>query len=152
MAKRPFYLDPRGWGMDQAFMLILRDPPTRRLSDQEVAEMKMSRERIEQITSRLDEYQETALRSTGMGSYRVRLQNMLTTHMDFSDLSLLAARDASDVERRVAILAVVRSYTLAFFDKYLRGMKAAMPGGAATGKLVERVEVFAPARTPCRPQ
>jgi predicted dienelactone hydrolase len=37
VAKKPLYLDARGWGLDQSFMLILRDPPTRRLSDAEVA-------------------------------------------------------------------------------------------------------------------
>ena len=49
VAKKPFYLDARGWGLDQSFMLILRDPPTRPLSDAEVAAMKMSRQRLEQI-------------------------------------------------------------------------------------------------------
>ena len=34
VTKRPFYLDARGWGMDQAFMLILRDSPWPRVSDE----------------------------------------------------------------------------------------------------------------------
>jgi predicted dienelactone hydrolase len=79
VAKKPFYLDGRGWGLDQSFMLILRDPPTRRLSDEEVAQMKMSRQRLEQIMARIDAYQETALRSTGKGSYRVRLRSNTTS-------------------------------------------------------------------------
>lgn len=152
VAKKPFYLDARGWGLDQSFMLILRDPPTKRLSDAEVAEMKMSRQRLEQIMVRIDAYQETALRSAGKGSYRVRLRNNITTHMDFSDLPILGARDRVDAERRAAILAVVRSYTLAFFDKYLRGMKAELLNEAATGEVVETVQKFAPAKSPCTSQ
>ena len=66
-------------------------------------------------------HQETALRSAGKGNYRVRLRNNITTHMDFSDLPVLGARDRVYAERRAAILAVLRNYTLAFFDKYLKG-------------------------------
>jgi pimeloyl-ACP methyl ester carboxylesterase len=152
VAKKPFYLDARGWGLDQSFMLILRDPPTRRLSDAEVAQMKMSRQRLEQIMTRIDTYQETALRSTGKGSYRVRLRNNITTHMDFSDLPVLGARDRVDAERRAAILAVVRSYTLAFFDRYLRGMKAELLDEPVTSEFVEAVQKFAPTKSPCASQ
>ena len=53
--------------------------------------MKMTRQRVGQIAARLDEYQETALRNTGKGSYGVRLRDDITTHMDFSDLALLGA-------------------------------------------------------------
>jgi hypothetical protein len=152
VGKRPYHLDPRGWGMDQAFMLILRDAPRHRLSDKEVAGMRMSRERVEDLIRRLDEDQEAALRRTGAGGYRVRLQHDLTTHMDFTDLPLLASRDTASAERRTAILSVVSSYTLAFFDKYLRGMKAPLLQPAAAGGLVQTVEVFPAAKTPCRPQ
>jgi hypothetical protein len=152
VAKKPFYLDARGWGLDQSFILILRDPPTRRLSDQEVAEMKMSRQQLEQIIARLDAYQGTALRSTGKGSYRVRLRNNITTHMDFSDLPALGAHGRVDAERRAAIQAVVRSYTLAFFDKYLRAVKLELLDETAKGEFVEAVQKFAPAKSPCASQ
>src|SRR5207253_1953589 len=92
VAKRPFYLDTRGWGMDQAFMLILRDLPRPRLSDEELTKMKTTRQRVEQIAARLDEYQGTALRNTGKRCYRVRLRNEKTTNMDFSHLALLEAK------------------------------------------------------------
>jgi hypothetical protein len=152
VAKRPFYLDVHGWGMDQAFMFILRDAATRRLSEEEVAKMKMTRQQIEGLVARLDEYQETALRNTGRGSYRVRLRNDVTTHGDFSDLSLLAAHDPADAERKARILAVVRSYTLAFFDRYLRGMKAESLDEPGSSELIEAVQKYAPVRIPCPPQ
>lgn len=152
VAKRPLFLDVRGWAMDQAFMLILHDPPTRPLTDEQVAQMKMPRQRIEAIAKRLDADQEAALRNTGKGSYRVRLRSEKTFHMDFSDLSLLGAKDRTDAEKRAAILATVRSYTLAFFDKYLRGTKPSLLDQAATSEFVESVERFEPARFPCPTQ
>jgi pimeloyl-ACP methyl ester carboxylesterase len=152
VGKKPFYLDTRGWGMDQAFMLILRDAPRPRLSDEEMAKMKMTRQRIEQIASRLDEYQERALRNTGKGSYRVRLRNDVTTHMDFNDLALLGAQDRADAERRAGVLGVLRSYTLAFFNRYLGGTNSRLLDETATNEFVEAVQRFEPATAPCRPQ
>ena len=136
VAKRPLFLDVRGWAMDQAFMLILHDAPTRPLTDEQVAKMKMQRQRTEAIIKRLDADQEAALRNTGEGSYRVRLRSEKTSHMDFSDLPLLGAREPADAEKRAAILATVRSYTLAFFDKYLRGMKPALLDQPPTSEFV----------------
>jgi hypothetical protein len=150
VGKKPLYLDVRGWAMDQAFMFILHDAPTRRLSDEAVAEMKMSRERLEQVIRRLDEYQEKVLLNTGKGSYRVRLQSKIATHMDFSDLPWLAARDNADAEKRRGLLAIVRSYTLAFFNKYLRGMKGAMLDQTPTSEFIDEVQRFGPARAPCQ--
>src|SRR5947207_5842083 len=148
VAKRPLFLDVRGWAMDQAFMLILHDNPTRPLTDEQVAKMKMPRQRIEAIIKRLDADQEAALRNTGEGSYRVRLRSEKTSHMDFSDLPLLGARERADAEKRAAILATVRSYMLAFFDKYLRGMKPALLDQPPTSEFIEEVQRFQPAKFP----
>jgi len=72
--------------------------------------------------------------------------------MDFSDLPLLGARDRADAEEHAAILATVRSYTLAFFDKCLRGMKPELLDQAPTSEFVEAVQRFEPARFPCPAQ
>ena len=150
VAKRPLFLDVRGWAMDQAFMLILHDPATRPLTDEQVAEMKMPRQRIEAIVKRVDADQEAALRNTGKGSYRVRLQSEKVTHLDFSDLPLLGAPDRSDAEKRAAILATVRSYVLAFFDQYLRGVNSRLLNETATtNEFVDSVQRFEPATLPC---
>jgi hypothetical protein len=63
--------------------------------------------------------------------------------MDFSDLPLLSAREPADAEKRTAILATVRSYTLAFFDKYLRGMKPVLLDQPPTSEFVEAIQVRA---------
>jgi hypothetical protein len=153
VAKRPLFLDDRGWAMDQAFMLILHDPPTRPLTDKQVAQMQMPRQRVEALVRRLDADQEAALRNTGKGSYRVRLRSEKVSHMDFSDLPLLGAHDRSDSEKRAAILATVRSYVRAFFNQYLRGVNAELLNETApTNEFVDTVRRFEPAKFPCPKQ
>jgi pimeloyl-ACP methyl ester carboxylesterase len=153
VAKRPLFLDARGWALDQAFMLILHDPPTRPLTDEQVAQMKMPRQRIETLVKKLDADQEAALRNSGKGSYRVRLRSEKISHMDFSDLPLLGAHDPSEAEKRAAILATVRNYTLAFFNQSLRGMNSQLLNEAApTNDFVDSVQRFEPAKLPCPTQ
>jgi len=82
----------------------------------------------------------------------VRLRSEKTSHMDFSDLPLVGAREPADAEKRPAILATMRSYTLAFFDKYLRGMKPALLDQPPTSEFVEAMQRFEPARIPCPTQ
>jgi hypothetical protein len=43
-------------------------------------------------------------------------------------------------------LEVVRNYTRAFFDKYLRGMRAPLLDKKDTNPLVEAVQRFGPAK------
>jgi predicted dienelactone hydrolase len=153
VAKRPLFLDDHGWAMDQAFMLILHDPPTRPLTDEQIAQMKMPSQRVEALVRRLDADQEAALRNAGKGSYRVRLRSDKVAHMDFSDLPLLGAHDRSDAEKRAAILTTVRSYALAFFDQYLRGMNSDLLNETAPpNEFVDGMQRFEPAQFPCRRQ
>jgi predicted dienelactone hydrolase len=144
----PFYLDARGWGMDQAFLLIERaprkDPPT----DQELAAMKLTRSQAEELLERLKARQDATLRNTGKGSYRVVFESKTTTHADFGDLPLLQSRDPTEAETHARVLGVVRSYTRAFFDKYLRGAKAPLLDGKVAGEFVEAVQRFEPAKRP----
>jgi len=149
VAKRPLFLDVRGWAMDQAFLFILHDPPTRPLTDEQVAQMKIPRQRIEALVKTLDAEQEAALRNTGKGSYRVRLRSDKVSHMDFSDLPLLGTRDHVDAEKRVAILATVRNYTLAFFNQYLREVNSELLKETdPKNEFVDSVQRFEPARFP----
>jgi len=143
---RPFYLDARGWGMDQPFMFIERAARTDPPSDKELADMKVTRERAYELVARLKAYKNRVLRSTGGGTYHVLLQNSATTHMDFSDLPVLGARDYGEAETRGRVLEVVRGYTRSFFDRYLKGMKTPLLDGRNTNPLVETVQRFAPAK------
>ena len=67
-AYAPYYLDSRGWGMDQAFMLMVRAPPTEPPTDDELAGMKLTRGQAVALVAKLKARQEAALRNTGKGS------------------------------------------------------------------------------------
>jgi pimeloyl-ACP methyl ester carboxylesterase len=143
---RPFYLDGHGWGMDQAFMFIERAPPMDPPSDNDLEEMKVTRERAYEIMARLKAYKGRVLRSTGKGAYHVTLQSRTTTHMDFSDLPVLGARDGAEAKTRERVLEVVRDYTRTFFDHYLKGLRTPLLDGKSTNPLVENVQRLAPAK------
>ena len=148
MGMKPFYLDVRNCGMDQAFMLIERPPNREPLTDSELSAMKMTRARAMELIARLNADRDRALRSTGMGSYRILLRRNVTTHMDFSDLQVVSAKSSIDLEHRMRVLALVRSYTLAFFDKYVRAINAPLLDRSAPDQVLESVERFSPARRP----
>jgi hypothetical protein len=148
MAMRPFYPDVRGWGMDQPFMFIERTPSREPPTDAALAEMKMTRPQATRLVERLNASRDRLLRSTGTGSYRVLLQRNRTTHMDFTDLPLLAAKDSAEFQQRLDVMKVVTSYTRVFFDKYARGMKAPLLEGSAHDQLIEAIERFGPGRRP----
>jgi hypothetical protein len=70
--------------------------------------------------------------------------------MDFTDLALLGARDSADAEKRTMILATVRSYVLAFFDQYLKGVNSDLLNQTAPpNEFLDTVQKFEPARFPC---
>ena len=145
-ARKPFRLDARGWGMDQPFMYITRDPERVHVPDETLTEMKISRQQFERLDTTLNAARDAAFERTGGGSYLVRLQTAEVAHMDFSDLPLLGTRDDSDAESRAPVLALIRSYTLAFFDRTLRGKRSSLLEGGNKNELVVAVRRFSPAR------
>ena len=145
---KPFYLDAQGWGMDQAFMLIERPPNREPLTDGDLAAMKITRARATEFIARLNDDRERALRSTGIGSYRVLLRRTMTTHMDFSDLQILSAKNGIQLSQRLQVLKLVRSYTLAFFERYVRGMQTPLLDRDPTNEFIESIERFGPAKRP----
>jgi hypothetical protein len=110
--------------------------------------MKMTRDQVEKILARLKARHDAALRNVGKTSYWVVLRNKTTTHADFTDLSLLQARDADEARTRAGLLDVIRNYTRAFFDQNLKGMKATFLDQDATNEFVESVQRFEPAKRP----
>ncbi len=137
----PFYLDDRGWGMDQAFLLMARAPRKDSPSDEEIAAMRMTRVQVEELVARLKARQDAVLRATGGGSYRVLLSSNKTTHMDFSDLPILQSRTRNEAVERERILSLVRTCTRGFFDHALRKLNR-FPGDIAGVDVVESVETF----------
>lgn len=146
MGMRPFYLDASGWGMNQAFMLIERPPNREPLTESDLESMKMTRAQATELIAQLNARRDRTLRSTGKGSYRVLLQRNVTTHMDFSDLQVLSAKDSGELDHRTRVLALIRGYTLAFFDKHVRDRKASLLDRSTPGPILESVEKFGPAK------
>ena len=144
----PYYLDARGWGMDQAFMLIQRSPETGPPPAEELAAMKMTLNQAETTLARLTAYQEATLRNTGKGSYQVFLRNKQTTHMHFSDLPLLQTSDPEEIQIAVQVMEIVRSYTRAFFDKSLTGKASPLLERSAAAGFVDGVRRFKPGKRP----
>jgi hypothetical protein len=110
--------------------------------------MRVTRQELDAILARLHAYKDRVLKSSGKGSYRIVLQSGPTTHMDFSDLPLLGARDRAEADLHTRFLEAATSYTRAFFDKKLRGIKSPLLDGKPANPLVEGVERFAPGRRP----
>jgi pimeloyl-ACP methyl ester carboxylesterase len=142
----PFYLDARGRGIDQPFMFIERALGTTPATDEELARMKVTRDRANEIFARLMAYRDRALRSTGT-TYHIVLQSGTTTHMDFSDLPILSADTVIEADKHMRIMALVRDYTRAFFDRYLKKTKAPLLDEKAGSQFVEAVERLGPAKT-----
>ena len=144
MGMKPFYLDANDWGMNQAFMLIERPPNREPLTDDDLAAMKMTRERALALVARLNSLRDRTLRSTGRGSYRVLLRRSETTHMDFSDLRILSAENRTQRYQRMQILSLVTTYTRAFFDRHVRGAKAPLLDRGKPNEVIEAIERFRP--------
>ena len=141
----PYYPDARGWGMDQRFMLIVRNTPREAPSPEELAGMKMTADQARTLISRLESRQEATLRRTGGGAYRVLLDAASTTHADFGDLPFLQATTAHDAEVRAQILDSIRLVTRAFFDAALKDARPPLLEGRDLPRFVEAVQRFDPA-------
>jgi hypothetical protein len=71
--------------------------------------------------------------------------------MSFSDLPLLQATDLAEAGIAAQVLAVVRSYTLGFFDKILKGTRAPLLEGTPPAEFVDGIRHFKPGKhTICR--
>ena len=151
MAMKPFYLDARGWGMDQSFLFLERPPNRAPLTDADLAQMKVTRERAAEIIARLNADRDRVLGSTGKGSYRVILRSDLTTHMSFSDLPALSAANGEELTQRTHVMRIIQSYVLAFFDRFVRGTDVTIPGATPNSQrdpVIENIEQFASAKRP----
>lgn len=108
--------------------------------------MKLTRERAVRLIATLNLQRDRTLQSTGAGSYRILLRRSATTHMDFSDLRVLSAENHMERNQRLQVLALVTSYTRAFFDRHVRGAKASLLDRAEPNEILESVERFRPSR------
>jgi predicted dienelactone hydrolase len=124
---QPFWLDEKGKSMDQPYMMLDHHDPE--LPDEAFVAMNTTREAY---ASRRQGRREDGIariyKTIKGGSYQVTLVTPGVAHMSFSDLRLLGRRDGTsgwpdDITAATPheeILATVRQFTRAFFDKYLK--------------------------------
>jgi hypothetical protein len=140
--KQPLHPGAGGWDVNQQFMLIQRAGETGPPPDEELAAMKITRERATELLARLDRDHDAVLQAVRGGSYEVVLSKSNTTHMDFTDLPILGAETQVEADLHARVLSVVRKWTLAFFDQSLRATRSPLLDQAASSDLVESVRRF----------
>jgi len=83
--------------------------------------------------------------SISLGSYLVTVATSGMAHSSFCDRPLLYAGGAQAANPLRAI-EVIRAYTRAFFDKYLKGLKGTLLDQAASRYSEVTIEHFQPSR------
>ena len=137
---QPFYPDAHGVGMRQTFLLFERVRNVQ-LTDDDAKSLGMTLTELNALVMSLRQKKQTALRSTG-GSFHVLLDFGSSSHMSFSDLPLLQARDAGERAKALDVLQTTCRYTREFFDKTLRGIPAPLYEGKDKLRYIELVEQF----------
>lgn len=137
----PFYVDANATPPTQPFMWFIRFKPEP--SDEQLKTWNMTREMWNQNRDRVQSRVNGFFRSVKGGSYRVTLNG--ATHETFSDRPLLSSKiDLDTLAFRLRVARIVRDFTVAFFDKYLKNQLTGLLGGALTNYPEVTVERFEP--------
>ena len=150
----PFILSSPGGRITQPFLffasqhsLYVSDhitPP----SDSDLVSMLLTRAQYTDTLRKYQGIQDSALAAMPGGSYLVAAEPAGFTHRSFMDLRLLTQGDDSAATARNRYnLALVRAYTRAFFDKYLRDGTGTVLDQPTTLDPAVRVRHFPPARS-----
>jgi len=98
--------------------------PLRDLTKEDLAEQKITQEQFERARAQTLTRENELMRSVKSGSYRVIIKS--ARHESFSDEPFLLPDTGAGAEtENRRLLRIVREYTLAFFDRYLRNKKSA---------------------------
>jgi platelet-activating factor acetylhydrolase isoform II len=140
-AWRPFNVNSGAWRAKQRFMLIFRDVPPGP-PPAEFAERADILERARDELKLLKRDHEIAMKTVSGGAYEVGLRAAGTSHADFSDLPVLGAMTSTEADARAAVLATIRSLTLAFFEQTLEGKRSVVLEGKSHGEIVQSIHRF----------
>jgi dienelactone hydrolase len=112
-------------------------------SDAELAQQKVTRPEFDSIMREQQQNQTTQLAGIAGGSYRLMLFDLPGfIHRTFTDQTLLASN--LDHEQSLHNFHVAETYTLAFFDKYLKGDTKTVLDTGITVDGRAKLEVFPP--------
>jgi pimeloyl-ACP methyl ester carboxylesterase len=93
-------------------------------TEEQLARMKLTRAQYDSLVREYHKNQDEALAALKGGAYRVSVETEGFNHRSFIDTNLWLADDkAPTMSNRLKNLEIVRTYTRAFFDKYLKGTK-----------------------------
>ena len=142
---QPFYPGSDSVGMKQPFLLFERVNNTSPDST-DAASMGMTLPELNALVNRLRNDKKAALSATG-GSYHVLLHFDSSSHMSFSDLPLLQAKNDVEAATAVRILQVTCRYTREFFDKTLRNSAAPLYDSDRRLDYIDLVQKYPKARS-----
>jgi hypothetical protein len=112
-------------------------------SESELAQQKLTRPEFDSIMKEQQQTQTKQLAEINGGSYRLMLFDLPGyIHRSFTDQTLLASK--LDHEQSLHNFHVAETYTLAFFDKYLKGDKKTVLDSGETVDGRAKLETFPP--------
>jgi predicted dienelactone hydrolase len=141
---RPFYPDSSRGDPTQVLMWFQRfhDKP----SDEQLASWKMNRQQSDQNLYRIQSRVNSLFQSLQSQSYRVTVSG--ATHQSFSDVPLLSPNlSLETLAARRRMIRIIKTYTLAFFDKYLKHKSGVLFDGSSGDYPEVVIEQFTPYRT-----
>ena len=130
---QPFWLDENGRSLEQPFMMLDHLDPE--LPNEVFAQMGTTREAyVRQRSERQAEARQKIYGTITGGSYHVTIFTPGVSHNSFLDVRLLGRPDSSginiwpqDVQAttpHARILGLINTYTQAFFDRFVRGIRS----------------------------
>jgi predicted dienelactone hydrolase len=103
-------------------IMLLSSPPFPPPTDEELKRIHLTREAFEKDKAETQAAIEKDFQSCSGGAYRVTIQLPGFSHNSFTDMPLLRAIVArSDTVSALQSLQLAESYTVAFFDRFLKG-------------------------------
>jgi dienelactone hydrolase len=141
----PFWPDDNGNRIDQPFMMLdHRDPE---LPDEAFTAMHTTREAYVARRNARIAIGKTMYEAVRGGSYRVTITTPDVDHGSFADVRMLqAVGDPVRSAHFTEILALTREYTVAFFDKYLKGVNGTAVDSAPPANSSVIVQKYSPAK------
>jgi pimeloyl-ACP methyl ester carboxylesterase len=114
--------------MNVPFMLLTQDFPLaiQNVSEEMLAAAGMTREDYEAIVATFVEAFDRVFTAATRDTYRLRVEGSM--HESFADQGLFLPIHGAEIEQ-VRMLEVIRAYTLAFFDTYLRDQPSPLLDG-----------------------
>jgi predicted dienelactone hydrolase len=107
----------------------------------QLAQMKLSRPEYESLIQKYQKNQDEALGRLSRGAYRICAETPGFNHRSFIDTSLFKSGDKADLAQQLTNMEIVRQFSRAFFDKYLRSARETLLDRAPPTKFGPRVRV-----------